>query len=184
MKESVTVTFVTDPTTSDLPISEILGELPEETPTTPTEGADAPILEPVEQMSPPPALPVPEEVKESDGEIEAKWFFDHLPHNQHREEIAALVQDEKTTLPIVMLTAISLVIERKYFGDVRRLLPASLSSMTTFMPIECKPCGETFMPIAIGQRYCCNACGAKAAGYSPVVDHSERCLLGSFPKAA
>lgn len=52
-------------------------------------------------------------------------------------------------------------------------------SRTTLPPgaISCGVCKGAFKPQSPGQKYCCNACGAKAAGYKPVVEHSERCLL-------
>jgi hypothetical protein len=41
----------------------------------------------------------------------------------------------------------------------------------------CGICGGRFAPQMYGQKYCCNACGAKAAGLRPVVDHATGCTL-------
>lgn len=38
-------------------------------------------------------------------------------------------------------------------------------------------CHEWFLPKRRGQRFCCNACGARADGSTPLLEHSESCMM-------
>jgi hypothetical protein len=42
---------------------------------------------------------------------------------------------------------------------------------------SCEWCRGWFWPKRRGQRFCCNADGARAAGGTPAVEHSENCML-------
>ena len=81
-------------------------------------------------------------------------------------------QDENA-VPPSLLSAQAHVAGRQYEEDGDKVRDSALPQGA----LRCGICGGPFKPQRPGQRFCCNACGAKAAGYQPVVEHAEHCLL-------
>ncbi|MGE0827363.1 MAG: hypothetical protein AB7G75_36110 [Candidatus Binatia bacterium] len=43
--------------------------------------------------------------------------------------------------------------------------------------VSCGMCQGQFLPRGHKQRFCCNCCGARAAGYRPIAPHADGCPL-------
>jgi len=113
-------------------------------------------------------LTVASHERESDNQVQGRTFPDNPPaqcespveHQPHSVQIPSPVP-QKAREPAMRA------------GDGDNQPPTALPPGA----ISCGVCKGAFKPQGAGQKYCCNACGALAAGYHPVVEHSERCLL-------
>ena len=104
---------------------------------------------------------------ESDNQMQGRTFPDNPP---------AQCESPETHFPLSAQAHVP-VRQHQEVGDNQP--PTALPPGT----VACGICDGAFKPQSPGQKYCCNACGALAAGYKPVVEHAENCLLLELKEA-
>jgi hypothetical protein len=115
----------------------------------------------------------------------AKFFIEPLTEGQHLDHISVLREDGYGDGAIV-LALLKAVLDSevwrsaRYFFEEADLVAKSNFSFTKTR--NCKQCNASFTPPRAGQLYCCNACGWRAQGMAPHVEHEDGCPV--FQQAA
>lgn len=150
----------------------------------------APVIQPAESAPPaePEQPPSEQEASVSDDEPQctadeaADFFLGQLPQEAQREQITGAAADNYTDVAGMILAILNWVTEQ---GIVAKAVPF-IRYTADGTPVEeaCGYCEEPFRRSYPGQQYCCNACGHRANGLRPAVEHTANCPLMQMREAA
>lgn len=126
-----------------------------------------------------PQLPIRATLHEP-GVACGKHFAKLLTEGAHINHIEVLMEEGATEEAVVLsllkgMLDSSIWQTARYYFEESTLAAYNGSGATGEK--NCGFCKGLFVPIRGGQKYCCNACGHRAAGLAPVVEHEDTCPI-------
>ena len=125
------------------------------------------------------------QILHKEGQACGQHFVKLLTEGAHINHIEVLMEDgmseEAAVLSLLKAILDSAIWQTARYYVEESELAAQLGTGATGDK-HCQYCRQLFTPVRGGQKYCCNACGHRADGLQPTVEHEDVC--STLKKAA